>query len=56
MPKADTATFPELHVTSLQGSKTEYFNAQQLTKLSNINMAKPQFSLLKYGGFYLVSW
>ena len=36
MPKADTATFPELHVTSLQGSKTEYFNAHQLTKLLNI--------------------
>ena len=47
MPKADTATFPELHVTSLQGSKTEYFNAQQLTKLLNINIGKPQCSLLK---------
>ena len=37
MPKADTATFPELHVTSLQGSKTEYFNVHERTKLLNIN-------------------
>ena len=36
MPKADTATFPELHVTSLQGSKTEYFNVNQLTNLLDI--------------------
>ena len=36
MPKAATATFPELHVTSLQGSETEYFNLHQLTNLGNI--------------------
>ena len=38
MPKADTATFPELHVTSLQGSETEYFNVNQLTNLLNMTI------------------
>ena len=36
IPNADTG-FPELHVTSLQGSKTEYFNVNQLTNLLDIN-------------------
>ena len=36
MPKADTATLPELHVTSLQGSKTEYFNVNERTNLLDI--------------------
>ena len=36
MPNADTGTFPELHVTLLQGSKTEYFSVYQLTNLLNI--------------------
>ena len=41
MPKADTATFPELHVTSLQGSKTENFYVYQLTNLLNITLVNP---------------
>ena len=36
IPNADTG-FPELHVTSLQGSKKEYFNVNQITNLLNIN-------------------
>ena len=36
IPNADTG-FPELHVTSLQGSKTEYFNVNQLTNVLDIN-------------------
>ena len=35
MPKAATATFPDEQVTSLQGSKTEYFNVHQLSNLLN---------------------
>ena len=34
IPNADTG-FPELHVTSLQGSKKEYFNVNQITNLLN---------------------
>ena len=33
MPNPDTATFPELQVTSLHGSKTEYSSVYQLTNL-----------------------
>ena len=33
MPKADTATFEPLHVTSLQGSKRKYNNIYKLIKL-----------------------
>ena len=36
IPNADTG-FPELHVTSLQGSKKEYFNVNQITNLLNFN-------------------
>ena len=36
MPNPDTATFPEVHVTPLQGSKTEYFNVNELTNLLDI--------------------
>ena len=35
MPNPDTATFPELQVTSLHGSKTEYSSVYQLTNLLN---------------------
>ena len=35
MPKCDTPTLPELHVTPMQGSKTEYFNVYQPTNVSN---------------------
>ena len=38
MPNADTATFPELHVTLLHGSKTEYFSVYQITNLLNIKI------------------
>ena len=37
IPNADTG-FPELHVTSLQGSKKEYFNVNQITNLLNIKI------------------
>ena len=56
MPKADTATFDPLHVTSLQGSKRKYNNVYELIKLITYYfIGKPQCSLLKYGDFYLVS-
>ena len=34
IPNANTG-FPELHVTSLQGSKKEYFNVNQITNSLN---------------------
>ena len=37
IPNADTG-FPELHVTSLQGSKTEYFNVNELTNSLDIKI------------------
>ena len=45
MPKADTATFPELHVTSLQGSETKYFNVNQLTNSLDIKIHGLSLSL-----------
>ena len=44
IPNADTG-FPELHVTSLQGSETEYFNVNQLTNLLDIKIHGLSLSL-----------
>jgi len=45
IPNADTG-FPELHVTSLQGSKTEYFNVNELTNLLDINYQVMEYHCL----------